>query len=318
VDPLTVAYVGNFSKPFCTEVHVAGSLERLGHTVVRIQENRVDWARLPQVIDHAGADVWMWTRTWDVPHDLAFDAIVRIRKAGIPSVFYHLDRWWGLEREYQIHSEPFFTLDLVVTPDDQAEKWAAAGVNHMWMPPAVYAAECVPATPNPRRWPHAVVFVGSYPYPHPGWAPYRHELISRLQARYGERFGIWPRRGQVRGRDLRQLYATAKVVVGDSCLVGDSRSYISDRVPETIGRGGLLVHPHVDGVTDGTLYADREHLVTYPLGDFDEMLRVVDYYLEHEAEREKIRAAGRAHVAANHTYGHRMAAVLAAVEGVRV
>jgi spore maturation protein CgeB len=84
-------------------------------------------------------------------------------------------------------------------------------------------------------------------------------------------------------------------------------------VPETVGRGGLLIHPAVDGVTDGTLYTDREHLVTYPLGDFDEMLRLVDHYLEHETEREAIRAAGRAHVAAHHTYRHRMEAVLAAV-----
>jgi hypothetical protein len=295
-------------------VHVAASLESLGHRVVRLQENEVDWAALPDVIDQAGADLWMWTRTWDVPHDACSAAIASVRKAGTPSVFYHLDRWWGLEREYQIHTEPYFRLDLVVTPDDQVEKWAAAGINHMWLPPAVYAAECGEVPPNPRRWPQDVVFVGSSPYPHPGWAPYRHELVKRLQRRYGQRFGIWPRRGQaVRGRDLAELYATAKVVVGDSCLVGDSRKYVSDRVPETIGRGGLLVHPHVPGVTDGTQYADREHLVTYPLGDFDEMLRLVDHYLNNVPEREAIRAAGRAHVAAHHTYAHRMTAVLATV-----
>jgi spore maturation protein CgeB len=68
----------------------------------------------------------------------------------------------------------------------------------------------------------------------------------------------------------------------------------------------------VDGVTDGSLYTDREHLVTYPLGDFDTMVRHVDYYLSNDQERETIRAAGRAHVAAHHTYAHRMADVLAA------
>jgi hypothetical protein len=248
-----VAYVGNFTRPWCTEVHVAASLEELGHRVVRLQENEVDWPAFPDVVDESGADLWMWTRTWPVPHDACLDAIGKIRAAGVPSVFYHLDRWWGLERESQIHTEPFFRLDLVVSPDDQAEKWAAAGVNHLWMPPAVYAAECGPVAP------------------------------------------------------------TAKVVVGDSCLVGEPRRYISDRVPETVGRGGLLIHPAVAGVTDGALYTDREHLVTYPLGDFDKMLRLVDYYLEQDTEREAIRAAGRAHVAAHHTYAHRMEAVLAAV-----
>jgi hypothetical protein len=245
-----VAYVGNFTRPWCTEVHVAGSLEQLGHTVVRLQENEVDWAALPDRVAEADADLWMWTRTWPVPHAACSDAIAKIRAAGVPSVFYHLDRWWGLERESQIHTEPFFRLDLV----------------------------------------------------------------SRLARRYGRRFAVLPRRGQViRGRDLQELYATAKVVVGDTCLVGEPRRYISDRVPETVGRGGLLIHPHVDGVTDGSLYTDREHLITYPLGDFDKMIRLADHYLGAESEREAIRAAGRTHVAAHHTYAHRMEAVLAAV-----
>lgn len=309
-----VVYVGNFTRPWCTEVHVAATLEQLGHRVVRLQENEVDWDRLPAIVAEAAADLWLWTRTWPVPHDACLAAIAEIRAAGVPSVFYHLDRWWGLERESQIHTEPFFRLDLVISPDDQTEKWAAAGVNHLWMPPAVYAAECGPVAANPRRWPYDVVYVGSYPYPHRSWAAYRHELVSRLRRCYGRRFGLLPRRGQaIRGRDLQELYATAKVVVGDSCLVGEPRRYISDRVPETVGRGGLLIHPAVAGVTDGTLYTDREHLVTYPLGDFDEMLRLVDHYLKHDTERETIRAAGRAHVAAHHTYAHRMGAVLAAV-----
>ena len=312
--PVTVAYVGNFSRSHCTEVHVAGSLEQLGHRVVRLQENEVDWAHLPDVVEVAAADLVLWTRTWGVDTAAAFQALDELRAGRVPTVSYHLDRWWGLDREDQITSEPFFRTDLVVTPDDQAGKWAAAGVSHLWMPPAVYGAECGRVAPNPRRWPYDVVFVGSYPYPHSGWAPYRQELIVRLQRRYGRRFGILPRHGQaIRGRDLQELYATAKVVVGDSCLVGDSRRYTSDRIPETVGRGGLLVHPHVDGVTDGSLYTDREHLVTYPLGDFDEMVRLVDHYLGEIKEREAIQAAGRAHVAAQHTYVHRMGALLEAV-----
>lgn len=314
-----VAYVGNFTRPWCTEVHVAGSLEQLGHQVARFQENQVEWERLPGLIADLGADILLWTRTWPVDTPSALRALDDLRAQRIPTVSYHLDRWWGLEREHQIHTEPFFRTDLVVTPDDQADRWAAAGVSHLWMPPAVYAAECGVVAPNPRRWPYDVVFVGSYPYPHLGWAPYRHKTVSRLQPAYGRRFGILPRRGQViRGRDLQELYATVPVVVGDSCLVGEPRRYTSDRIPETVGRGGLLVHPHVDGVTDGSLYTDRQHLATYPLGDFGELLRLVDHYLEHRSEAQAIRVAGRAHVAAHHTYAHRMATVLAAVETVTV
>lgn len=303
----TVAYIGNFTRPWCTETHVAGSLEQLGHTVARVQENEIDWAALPGI----DADLVLWTRTWAVDTPAALQALDELRARRIPTVSYHLDRWWGLEREHQVMSEPFFRTDLVITPDDQAEQWAAAGVNHMWMPPAVYAAECGLVAPNPRRWPYDVVFVGSYPYPHPGWAAYRHQTVTRLRRRYGRRFGILPRRGQsIRGRDLQELYATVPIIVGDSCLVGTPRRYTSDRIPETVGRGGLLIHPHVAGVTDGSLYTDREHLATYPLGDFDELLRLVDHYLDHRSEAEAIRTAGRAHVAVHHTYEIRMRTVL--------
>jgi hypothetical protein len=312
VEARTVAYVGNFTRPWCTEVHVAASLETLGHTVVRLQENEVDWARLPEVVADAGADLWMWTRTWPVPHEPCFDAIARIRKAGIPSVFYHLDRWWGLEREYQIHTEPFFRLDLVVSPDDQVEKWAAAGVRHLWMPPAVYAAECGPVAPNPKRWPYDVVFVGSYPYPHRAWAAYRHELINCLRRRYGRRFGVLPRRGQaIRGRDLQELYATAKVVVGDSCLVGEPRKYWSDRIPESLGRGALLVHPEANGLADW--YVNGRDLLTYPIGDFDQALAQVDWALNNPDVARRIREQGRATVLGRDTYAHRMRSVLAAI-----
>ena len=43
-------------------------------------------------------------------------------------------------------------------------------------------------------------------------------------------------------------------------------TYLSDRLPELIGRGGFLLHPYVDGVTDGTVFTDGEHLATWKLG----------------------------------------------------
>jgi len=306
----TVVYVGNFTRSHCTEVHVSASLEELGHTVVRLQENELDWPRLPEIA--AVADLVLWTRTWPVDAVAAVDALGKLRAAGVPTVSYHLDRWWGLQREHEVHSEPFFRTDLVITPDDQAAKWAAAGVNHRWMPPGVYDAECGPVAPNPRRWPWPVVFVGSYPYPHPGWAPYRHDLISTFRRRFGRDFQVLPRRGQpIRGRDHQELYATAKVVVGDSCLVGTPARYWSDRIPETLGRGGLLIHPDVTGLDDW--YVNGQDLLTYPLGDFEQAVKQAEWALANPAGARQIRDHGRATVLARDTYAHRMTAVLAAV-----
>lgn len=313
---MNVAYVGNFKAPWCTEVHVAASLEALGHTVTRLQEQpMLDWPGVVTAARAADAQLLLWTRTWDQDGEACLKALAELRADGVPSAFYHLDRWWGLEREYQVHSEPFFRCDVVFSPDGgNDQRWLDAGVNHRWLPPGVFGPECTGGRADPRRYPYDVVFVGSSPYPHTEWAAYRAELLARLREAYGPRFGVLPgsnpggaRRRPIRGRDLTSLYATAKVVVGDSCLAGGATHYWSDRVPETLGRGGFLIHPEVEGLRDWYSPAD---LPTYPVGDFDTLLHMVDHYLNTPDEREAVRAHGQATVLGRDTYLHRMATVL--------
>lgn len=311
---LTVAYVGNFTKPWCTEVHVAASLEQLGHRVERMQESTLDWRQVPTYVDEVGATVLLWTRTWEVDRDAALDALDALRARGVRSVSYHLDRWWGLAREYQLSSEPFFRTDLVVTPDGGDHDWSSVGIEHLWLPPGVYGAECEPATPNHRAFPHDVVFVGTTPYPHPEWHDYRESLLDRMLSTFGDRFGIHPVHKQrpIRGRQLAALYASSKVVIGDSCLAGGAHAYWSDRVPETLGRGGLLVHPH-----DDTLREWYPQLPTYELGDFDAAVAEVDRLLSmSDTERGELRESLRALTLSRDTYQHRMASVLEHVDGL--
>lgn len=310
---LTVVYVGNFTRPWCTEVHVAGSLEALGHRVERVQENTLDWRQLPSIVQRAGGHLLLWTRTWEVDRDAALAALDELRARGVRSVSYHLDRWWGLAREYQLSTEPFFRTDLVVSPDGgNAERWAEHDIEHLHLPPGVYAAECVPAAPNRRAFPHDVVFVGTMPYPHAEWNEYRTELLTRMEQQFGRRYARHPlHKGRpIRGRSLAQLYASARVVVGDSCLAGGATAYWSDRVPETLGRGGVLLHPH-----DDTLAAWYPDLPTYPLGDFDAAVAEVERLLAlSDDERRELIDVNRRLVLARDTYAHRMTTVLAEVE----
>lgn len=309
--PLVIAYRGNFRHGFCTERHVEASLQAMGHTVVRLQEDQTTWAACVTAAEQA--QVFLWTKTWSLDEAGGHAALGAIRDSGTPSASFHLDRYVGLDREEQITHDPFWRTDAVFTADGgSAEAFAAYGVNHYWLPPAVWDAECTIGRANRRRYPERVVFVGSHPYPHPEWRPYRDELLSRLQAHLGDRFGIYPRvRSQpIRGRELADLYATADVVIGDSCLSGDPRPeyYWSDRIPEVVGRRGLLIHPEVVGLDEW--YEDGRHLLTYPVGDFDTLLALVDEYLEDETTREAIRTEGQALVMERDTYRHRMASVL--------
>lgn len=109
---------------------------------------------------------------------------------------------------------------------------------------------------------------------------------------------------------MQELYATVPVVLGDSCLAGESHLYHSDRVPEVVGRGGLLIHPNVKGLFDGETYQRGVHLLTYTLGNYGEAIDLARWGLANPDEAMAIREAGRAHVREHHTYERRMGQVL--------
>lgn len=303
---MRVAYVGNFDPPWSTETHIAKAWENLGHEVVRIPEQRTEWNDLD--ID---ADLFLWTRTagFDPPDlDRQRRALERI---GVPKVGVHLDRWWGLARESTERGpldpdpSPFFThLDLLYTADGGDHPWA---VPHEWMPPAILSDECALGEPQ-GRFNYDVAFVGNLThYGHAEWATYRQQLWGHLRVWYRGRFNVFPGQGrpQIRGRELANLYASVKVLMGDSCLAGNPVRYWSDRIPETLGRGGFLIHPEVEGLKEA-----YPHLPTYPLGDFDALHNEIEKALSDPVYRQTTAEVNRDHVLAHHTYEERLTRLL--------
>lgn len=320
---MRVVYVGNYGVPWTTETHVAASLEGLGHEVIRLQENPQVWDDLPIIARGGDADFVLWQHTHPLSppevDEQCLAALAELRASGIPSVSFHLDRYVGLEREHQIDDEPFWRTDIVVTADGGHDAvFAAKGVNHVWMPPAVYEGECAPNMPGVlrRQYRAAAAFMGSHPYPHPEWRPYRTAVIMHCRRALGGTFRTWPRGRAIRGQELNDFYASARVMVGDSCLVPDADGpctrYWSDRIPETIGRGGFLIHPEVDGLAEHG-FVDGETIVTYPLGDLDALVSLVRHYAADHDARRAISSAGLALVMERHTYAVRMRDVVALV-----
>jgi hypothetical protein len=101
-----------------------------------------------------------------------------------------------------------------------------------------------------------------------------------------------------------------KVLVGDSCLAGSPARYWSDRIPETLGRGGFLIHPEVQG-----LEGQHPSLVTYPLGDFAVLRDKIDDALDDAEFRMVTAALARQGVLDRHLYEHRLERLLATVLG---
>jgi len=299
-------FVGNFEPSHSTENHLASTLEGMGHVVIRRQEVGSQAVTAEQVAAclHL-ADVLLWTRTPPGIRGDAFGMLATARRMGVPSVVVHLDLFAGLPRAAEVAHDAWWTSDLVCTADGGSDEfWAEHGVNHRWLPPAVFEPEAYMAERDGDYW-HDVVFTGQKAY-HPAW-PYRPQLIDWLSWNYGNRFRRFPMPGEhaVRGAALNRLYAHTKVVVGDSlCLGFTHQKYWSDRVPEATGRGAFLIMPRIVGLED--LYVEDKEMVFYTFGDFDEMKRKIDYYLEHDEEREAIRRAGHAATLRHSTYRHRM------------
>jgi len=310
---MKVAYIGNFIPEHSTENHVRLAWQDTGHQVHTVQEGDPDaWEAL--IADIRNVDLILWTRTADLAAQIGHRTQLRLlstaKSVGVPTVAFHLDRWWGLNREASVWEEPFFRCQYVITADGgHQDEFASVGVNHFWLPPAVSRRETVLGHVNPE-YKSELAFVGSWlPGYHAEWT-HRPELIQFLQENFRGRIQFWPKQGQpgVRGEALRDLYMSVGIVIGDSCLVGGVTHYWSDRIPETVGRGGFLVHPYVKGLEEH--FDIGKHLDVWPVGDWVALQGKIAHYRNNLEEAHAIAVAGRDHVRANHTYDVRVNQIL--------
>ena len=257
----SIAFLGNFDAPESTENQVLWALtERMDMHVVKLQENTVRLAEVREAALYADAFLWIKTPGWlHVRDEDMLDLLVDLGQREIPSISMHLDKFFGIsEREEQVGVHPFWMTQYVWTADGSPQ---AAGffhsrkVNHHWMRPAISEVYCHPGTPR-DEYRYDVVFVGARDY-HPEY-PFRPQLVDFLQREYDDRFlhvtGI-------RGHRLNDVYASARVAVGD-CIFAGTPNYWSDRLPETCGRYGFLLHPKVEGLNVPCLTYEPQDLVS--------------------------------------------------------
>lgn len=307
-----IAYVGNFSQRHCTEVHIARTLEQLGHSVTEIQEDERHYKNLPDFVK--GHDLFLFTRTWN--NLVTLDHLAEFRKLGIPSISYHLDLYVGLQREDGLDKDPFWKTDFVFSPDgdpNSAEVFGRKKINHYWMKPGVVRDECYLSN-NYMDFRNDIIFVGGgATYGHPEW-PYRKNLVTWLEKHYGRKYKKFGHPEKiVRNEDLNSLYAESKITIGDSlCLGFNHEKYWSDRICETTGRGGFIIHPYIKGLEE--CYENEEEVVFYQFGNFKQLKEKIDYYLKNENEREAIRIAGHERTKRDHTYHNRLTEMLEIVK----
>jgi glycosyltransferase involved in cell wall biosynthesis len=273
--------------------------------------------------------MFFWVHTHGYHTAGISEVLKELKKKKIPSVGYHLDLWLGLERQKDLKTDPywgieyFFSVDKLMVDFLNADK----SLPKAWFLPAgVFEDECYLAKKN-KVFEYDVVFVGSRDY-HREWQ-YRQHLIKWLEQTYGSRFAQFGRGGvkSVRGDELNQLYASAKVVVGDTlCIDYKYPYYLSDRIFETTGRGGFIIHPYIKGIDElyniqvqkknGTCNTSKAEIITYPFNDFEYLKYLIDYFVENGQEREEIRKRGFEKTKKEHTYTNRLKFIINTINGL--
>lgn len=316
---LRVAYIGNHLPPYGTESQVAYALERIGCTVDRIQQEDAyqDFTGTYNRLNATQPALCLYTRTHN---RTALDAAGRtffgaLEADGIITATLHLDAFVGLQREHFLRDrDPMFTVQHVFTADGSpecADAMEAHGYNHHWLPPGLDERVLERAPSAPRVSPE-LVFVGSrfgYHEEH-GW---RGQLFDTMESKYGNRFcwyGNGSPRGTLRGPELDGLYASAgHVIVGDSCFAGARHAYFSDRLVETLGRSGLLLHPDLHGC----MYEDGRHYLAYDPTPDGLVAAVEDALAMSVEERMSIKREARSIVERRDLWRHRMTELLSVV-----
>lgn len=318
VNQRTVAVWGNHGPSFSTESELAWSFEHVGCKVLRFQEGETDPFVIIKTCRLEHADLLLYIHTHGSIQPGTEDVFAALRAAGTRLASFHLDRFWGLDaidaREKCIGQHPLWKTDYVFTADGGNDAgFKERGVNHFWLPPAVVERGCYDAAFDPR-YAFDVIFVGAKGY-HPEYT-FRTTLVDWLTNTYGARFAhfgggdcggqrLMNKGATIREGELNTLYASSKIAVGDSCFAG-ARNYWSDRVPETLGRGGFLIHPKTEGL-------NIPGLAVFNPADLNDLKEKIDYYLVHDAERIAMRNMATAHVRANDTYTQRVRTILQAV-----
>lgn len=260
-----IAYLGKFHKLY-DEEYIARSFEMLGCEVIRIPITTTpdDIALNLRKIE---PDFILFPK-WDCPNKVKY-TIEELQRRGTKTICWLFDLYFGYTREYQVNLMSFFKADYVFTTDNgHNDRFEALGINHKCVRQGIYKPECMLLPFKDIKY--EIVFVGSESPIYPE----RNKLVKKLDATwFGKR-----NTDELRGNKLNELYCETRIVIGDSY---PSPHYWSNRIVETLGRGGFLIHKETEGLKE-----EYPYLITYK--NEKDLKEKIEYYKTHEEERREI------------------------------
>jgi len=177
---------------------------------------------------------------------------------------------------------------LGVASSQYTKELNAGGVNAIWLPQFTNPEKFYPA-PDPALK-EDILFVGS------NWhnrTSLQYALNQGFKvAVYGYNWsGVVPpemyKAPYIKNTDLNRYYSSAKIVLNDHRPDMLSFGFVNNRIYDATAAGTLVISDYIPEIKE--IYGD-----TIPMYQNEkELARLLDYYLSHEDERQKLAAAAR-------------------------
>jgi len=126
----------------------------------------------------------------------------------------------------------------------------------------------------------------------------RRKFVKFLQDNYGDRF---IKKEGIFFEQMAEFYNKCKIVVNQS-----GGNDINMRMFEATACGALLITQKVPYLDE--LFEDGKEIVVY--STMKELIKKINYYLEHDDERKKIARAGQVRTLNDHTYQSRVKEII--------
>lgn len=268
---MKIAFVGKFGKIY-DEEYIARSFESIDHLVLRIPMS-TSWSDIIGNLLKFRPDVLIYSK-WNYPNEI--DKTIEIlRRSGMKTVCWLFDLYFDYHREHQVGLMKFFRSDYVISTDNgHNHRWPKYDIKHACVRQGIYKDECYMLPMKEIEY--DIVFVGSDSPIYPE----RTKIMLKLDKIFNFKWFGKKNTDELRSTELNELYSKSLIVVGDSFY---SPHYWSNRIVETLGRGGFLIHREVEGLKE-----EYPFLVTYD-GSFEDLVDKINYYLIHLDERESLR-----------------------------
>ena len=318
-----IAFIGGFKKLY-DEEGKAKTFEKLGCEVLRIQEEEMVAEDVKRIFEW-GPDYVLGAK-FNIPQVILDDLFKVAKEKGVKTISWHPDLYCYptalcMENRLAISTLKWgcWGADYTFSPDGSEYSrriFDRVGVNHHLLRQAPYDETVGVGEDLDLDFPDVVpiLFVGGL---YQNYDNYRSVLLEVLSKKYGDDKFFWVGKDnpdQVREEQLSALFKRTKVVIGD-CI--NHPSYWSNRLYETLGRGGFMIHPYTPEIENE--FVEDEECVYYDRWNFEQLCSLIDYYVDeaNEGKRQSIIKKGMERVKNDHTLLNRCKELLEVVNGTR-